>query len=175
MKPNDKKRLIYLATAVAMVSVSAGFVMASDLTATSTTQNASWYQVTSSAPSGFPNAPTVSVSSTPGAIAACTSTTQALTSGGTANLYIGAKSTITCTAGDFAELFVLTSSATAAAGNYVMTVFDSYGAGPTTGTGTATVNIASALTSSGTVNVYVDFGTAMPPAGGIGELDLIVS
>lgn len=175
MKPIGKKRLIYLATAVAMVSASAGFVMATDLTATSTTQNASWYQVTSSAPGAFPTAPTVDVSSTPATIAACTSTAQALTSGGTANLYIGAKSTITCTAGNFAELFVLTSSATAAAGTYTMTVFDSYGAGPTTGTGSAQVSIASALTSAGTVNIYVDFGTALPPSGGIGELDLIVS
>jgi hypothetical protein len=174
MKSSGRNRLIYIATAVAMVSASMGFVVATGLSATSTTQNASWYQVNDQAPGAFPSQPTVQTTTVPSGVSACTSSAQALASGGTATLVLGASPSVTCKALDFAEEFTLTSTATAGAGNYPMTIYDSYGAGPTTGSAAGTISISAALTVAGTVNIYVDFGTALPPAGGISELDLIV-
>lgn len=174
MSKNGRRRMLYLGTILAMISASAGFVVATGLTATSTNQNVSWYQVNNQAPANFPTAPTIQATTIPASVSACTSSAQSLASGGTVNLYLGASSTVTCATSDFAEEFTLTTFATASAGSHVLQTFTSYGSGPTTGSAAGTVTFTGTFTVSGTVNVYVDFGSPLPPAGGIGELDLII-
>ncbi len=169
-----KRKVLYLATAVAMMGVTGGFVLAAGLTATSVTQNAALYEVSTSSVAAFPNTPTLSVTSTPASVSACTSSAQALTSGGSVDLYLGASSSVTCATGDFAEEFVFTSSATAAAGTYTFTSYTTYGSPATSGSSVAQVTISSALTSAGTVDIYVDYGSASPPASGVADLSLVV-
>lgn len=169
-----KRRVLYLATAVAMMGVTGGFVLAAGLTSTNVTQNAALYEVSTSSVSAFPNTPTLAVTATPAAVAACSSSAAALASGGSADLYLGASTGVVCTTGDFAEEFTFTTSATAAAGTYTFTQYTTYGAGPTSGSAAGQVTIATTLTSAGTVNVFVDYGAAAPPASGISSLSLVV-
>lgn len=168
-----KRKVLYLATAVAMIGMTSGFVLAAGLTANTVSQNASLYNVSTTAVAAFPTTPTITVTSVPSGVSACSSSSVALTNGGTVNLYLAASTGITCTAGDFSEEFTTTSSATAAAGSYSFTIYDSYGAGPTSGSSSGVVSIATTLTSAGTVNVYVDFGSSTPPAG-VGALSLVI-
>ena len=174
MSGMTKRRVLYIATAVAMMGISGGFVLAATLTSTSVTQTAALYSVSSSAAAAFPTSPAASVSFTPASVAACTSSSVSLASGGTANVYLGASSGVTCTTNDFAELLTVTSSATAASGTYTFTVYNSYGAGPTNGAATGTITIASTLSSAGTVNIYVDYGAVAPPTS-ITSLSLVVA
>ena len=157
-----------------MVGASAGFVLAAGLTSTTVNESAQWYSVSTQAVAAFPTQPTVQVATVPNGVSVCASGNQPLGNGATINIVLGATNAITCTAGDFAEEFTLTSSATAAAGAYPMNTYTSYGTGPTTGTGSTVVTIATALTTAGTVNLYVDYGSVLPPPGGIASLDLIV-
>lgn len=169
-----KRRVLYLATAVAMMGLTGGFVLAAGLTSTTVTQNAALYSVSTSAVAAFPSAPTITVTATPASVSSCSSSAAALSNGGTANLYLGASGSVTCTTSDFAEEFTLTSSATAVAGTYTFTVYTSYGAGPTVGSAAGSVTIGTTLSTAGTVNVFVDFGSVTPPANGIGSLSLVV-
>jgi hypothetical protein len=169
-----KRRVLYIATAVAMMGLTGGFVLAAGLTSTTVSQNASLYSVSTSAVAAFPNTPTITVTAVPASVASCTSGAQTLSSGGSVNIYLGASGSVTCTTNDFAEEFTLTSLATAAAGTYTFTQYTSYGSGPTTGVSTGSVTISSTLSSAGTVNVFVDYGSLSPPASGIGSLSLVV-
>jgi len=173
MRPSTRRKTLYLATAVALAALSTGYVVAAVITPTSTTQTSTWYQVTNGAVAAFPTQPSVQASATP-TVTGCTSTAQALTNGGSAVLVLPASSSVTCATGDFAELFTFASSATAAAQNYQFLTYDSYGSGPTSGSASGTVSIATTLTSAGTVTVYVDFGSAVPPSAGISSLNIIV-
>jgi hypothetical protein len=175
MSGMTKRRVLYLATAVAMMGLTGGFVLAAGLTSTSVSQNAALYSVSTSAVAGFPNTPTITVTATPASVSACTSSSVALTSGGSSNLYLPASSGVTCTTTDFAEEFTLSSSATAAAGSYSFVIYTAYNTGSAvSGSATGTITIASALTSAGTVNVFVDYGSVAPPSGGIQSLSLVV-
>jgi hypothetical protein len=170
----NRRRMLYLLTAVAMVGLTSGFVLAAGLTATNVTQTASLYTVSTSAVAAFPNTPTVAVGAVPASVSACSSSAASLANGGVADLYLPASTGITCTTGDFAEEFTLSSSATAAAGTYSFTVYTSYGPGPTSGVANGSVTIATTLSSAGTVNVYVDYGSSSPPASGVSSLSLVV-
>jgi len=175
MSGMTKRRVLYLATAVAMLGLSGGFVLAAGLTATTVNQSAALYTVNTNAPAAFPTAPTIQVTATPAAVAACTSTSQSLASGGTATLVLGASGSVTCTTSDFAEEFVVTSLATAAAGSYTFTIYTTYNTGsPVSGSASGTVTIASTLASAGTVDVFVDYGANSPPSGGISSLNLVI-
>lgn len=174
MSGMTKRRVLYVATAVALMGISGGFVLAATLSSTNVSQSAALYSVSSAASAAFPTAPTASVTFTPASVSACSSSAATLASGGTANLYLPASASVTCSGYDFAELFTLSSSATAGAGTYTFTVYTSYGAGPTTGAAQGQVTISTALTSSGTVNVYVDFGSTTPPAT-INSLSLVTN
>ena len=169
-----RRRLLYGLTAVAMLSITGGFAFASTLTSTTVGQSASLYSISTSGVAAFPSTPTVQVSSTLPSVTTCTSSPVALASGGSAWLFLPASSGVTCSTGDFAVIFNFTSSATASAGSYSFTIYDSYGSGPTTGSAAGTVTVGSPLSSPGTVSVYVDFGSSSPPAGGISSLSLVV-
>lgn len=168
------RRTAYVATIAALIAATGGFAMATVLTPVATTQSSSWYQVSNGAVSAFPSAPTVVATATPTGVSACSTSPQAFTDGTTLNVYLGATGSIVCTAGDFAEEFSLTSSATAAAATYPVSMYTTYGSAPTSGSATVDITISTAFTTATTLNVYVDYGTAMPPTGGIAELDLIV-
>jgi hypothetical protein len=102
-----------------------------------------------------------------------------LSSGGSVALTLPASSAVSsCNPGDYVEVFTLTTSASAPVGLYNLTIFDNYvttGPGSIAGTATGQVSISgSALSSAGSVTLYVDFGPT-PPQGGISTLDLVVS
>jgi hypothetical protein len=173
------RRALYAATLIAMVGATAGFVLAGVLApATPVSQTSSSYTVNTGAGGGFPNAPTVGAGALPGSASPCASSAT-LASGGSVVLTLPASAGIAaCNPGDYVEVFTLTTSASAPVGVYNVTVFDNYvttGPGGIAGTATGQITITgSALTSAGTVTLYVDFGPT-PPQGGIGTLDLIVS
>jgi hypothetical protein len=174
MSGSSKRRTLYIVTVVAMLGLTGGFALAAGLNSTTVTQSAALYSVSTSAVAAFPTTPTVTVTAIPGSVAACTSGAQSLASGGSVDLFLPASTGITCTTGDFAEEFTFTSLATAAAGTYSFTQYTTYGAGPTSGSAAGSVTVSVALSTSGTVNVWVDYGTAAPPTGGIASLSLVV-
>jgi hypothetical protein len=174
MSGTSKRRVLYIAAAVAMMGMTGGYVLAAGLTSTTVTQSAALYSVGTSAVPAFPTTPTVTITAVPVSVAACTSGAQTLANSVTVNLYLPASTGITCTTGNFAEEFTFTSLATAAAGTYTFTVYTSYGAGPTSGSAVGTITIAATMSIVGVVNVFVDYGTPAPPSGGIGSLSLVV-
>lgn len=170
----SKRRVLYIATAVAMMGLTGGFVLAAGLTSTTVTQSAALYSVSSSAVAAFPTTPSVTVTVIPVSVASCSSGSATLANSVTVDLYLPASTGVLCTTGDFAEEFSFTSLATAAAGTYTFTQYTTYGAGPTSGSAIGSVTVAAAMSISGNVNVFVDYGTTAPPAGGIGSLSLVV-
>lgn len=174
MSGGNGVRTLYLLTAVALLATTGGFVLATTLSATTISQSASLFSVSTGGLAAFPSTPTVAMVGVPSGVSSCTSGPVPLSSGGVAVLYEPASSGVVCTANDFAVVLNFTTSANAAAGSYTFTQYTSYGSGPTTGADTEVVSIASALTSAGTVSVYVDYGTAGPPSGGIASLSVSV-
>jgi hypothetical protein len=174
MRATSQRRVLYLSTAVAVICLSGGFVLAAGLTSTTVTQSADLYSVSTSAIAAFPTTPTVTITSVPASVAACSTTTQTLANSVTVNMYLAASTGITCTTNDFAEEFSFTSAATAAAGVYTFTQYTSYGSGPTSGSATSSVTVAAVMSIPGQVNVFVDYGTAAPPTNGIASLSLVV-
>jgi hypothetical protein len=159
---------------VSMIGLTGGFVLAAGLTSTTVTQSAALYSVSTNAVAAFPTAPTITVTAIPASVAACTSTAQTLANSVTVNLYLQASTGITCTTGNFAEEFTFTSSATAAAGSYHFTQYTTYGPGPTSGSSVGLITVAATMSIAGTVNVFVDYGTASPPVNGVSNLSLVV-
>ena len=157
-----------------MVGMGAGLVLAAGLTSTTVTQSAGLYSVTTTPVAAFPTPGTVTITAIPAAVAACTAASLTLANSVVVNLYVPASTGITCTTGDFAEEFSFTSAATAAAGIYTFTQYTTYGAGPTSGSAMASVTVAAVMSIPGTVNIYVDYGTASPPVNGISALSLVL-
>jgi hypothetical protein len=157
-----------------MISISGGFVLAAGLTSTTVTQSAALYSVSNTAVAAFPTAPTATVTAIPASVSACTSGAQTLANSVTVNLYLPASTGVTCATSDFSEEFSFTSLATAPAGTYTFTQYTTYGVGPTSGSAVGTITIAATMSISGTVNIFVDYGNAAPPANGIASLSLVV-
>jgi hypothetical protein len=174
MSGTSKRRILFIATVVAMIGMTGGFALAAGLTSTTVSQSAGLYSVSTSAVAAFPTTPSVTVTAIPASVAACTSGTQTLANSVTVNMYLPASTGITCTTGDFAEEFSFTSLITAAAGVYAFTQYTTYGPGPTSGSAMGSVTVAATMSIVGIVNVYVDYGTASPPANGITALSLVV-
>ena len=174
MSGTTQRRVLYLATAVAVLGLTGGFVLAAGLTSTTVTQSASLYSVSTSAVAAFPTTPTVVITAVPVSVAACSASSQTLANSVTVDIYLAASTGITCTTGDFAEEFSFASSATAAAGTYTFEQYTTYGPGPTSGSATGSVTVAAVMSIVGNVNVFVDYGTASPPANGIASLSLVV-
>jgi hypothetical protein len=159
-----------------VVAWAAGFAAASFLTGT-VSQSAGWYETGSNAPSNFPTAPTLQVSSEPNGISTChTSVSYDTLTGNFIELGVAG----TCNTGDFVEIFTFTSGS-ATTGSNTVTVYTTYGVTPTTValTGTlASCNPSSCAGGSGngaSVGVIVDYGTVSPPIGGISDLQIVVS
>jgi hypothetical protein len=160
-------------TIVAMIGTSVGFVLATAVTETSVSQPNQWYGISNSAVSDFPNLPSVQITQVPSAVSGCSSGSVTL---GTmpSDVTVGASSTVTCAGGDFAEELTLTSANNPSSGSFTMTVYTTYGSAATTGVTPISVTVPSTASGTLTVNIYVDYGTQVPPSGGISELDLIV-
>lgn len=176
MTTKNRVRLIYAATAIAVLGMAGGFVMASVLTSTSVTQTANFYQGGSAGVPGY-NTPTLTVSTVPSAISTCTSTTvTGSVSGGTSQAVVSSTTGgTTCTTGDFAEEFSFSYSATIATQTNSITITTQVGAGSVeTNTVTVTLGTGSSGAFTQTVNVFVDYGAVNPPAGGITVLDAVV-
>jgi hypothetical protein len=171
---SNKRRILYVVAAVAMISMTGGFALAAGLTSTTVNQSAGLYSVSTSAVAAFPTTPTVIVTAVPVSVAACSTGSQTLANSVTVDMYLPASTGITCATNDFAEEFSFTSLITAAAGTYTFTEYTSYGTGPIAGSATGSVTIAATMSIVGVVNVFVDYGTAAPPTNGIASLSLVV-
>jgi hypothetical protein len=174
MSGSNKRRVLIIVAAVAMIGMTSGFALAAGLTSTTVTQSAGLYSVSTSAVAAFPTTPTVMITAVPTAVSVCSSGSQTLANSVTVNIYLPASTGITCATDDFAEEFSFTSLITAAAGTYTFTEYTTYGAAPTSGSAIGTVTIAATMSIVGNVNVFVDYGTAAPPTNGIASLSLVV-
>ncbi len=176
MRQKNRVRLIYAATAMAVLGMAGGFVMASVLTSTAVNQSASFYQGGNNGVVGY-TTPTLAVATVPASIATCTSgTVTGSTSGATQTIVLSNQTgSSACATGDFAEEFVIAFSATITTQTNSLTITTQVGAGAvqtnsipvTLGTGTS-----SAFTQ--TLDLYVDYGAVNPPATGISVLDLMI-
>jgi hypothetical protein len=174
-------RLIYVATIMAMVGIAGGTVMATVLTPVPANQTANFYE---GGTSGVANYPTPTLTPGTNVVGTCTTsitTVAASTTPATTNIVLAsAGSTGTCVANDFAEVFSFSFmlSGYSLAQTNTVTITTEYGPGTTVYTNSA--QVALTTPSSGgpfvaTLDVYVDYGSVNPPAGGIAVLDLVVT
>ena len=159
MATKDRVRLIYAATAIAVLSMAGGMVLAAVLTSTPVTQTANFYQGGSSPVPGY-STPTLSVSTTPTSTTTCTSgTIVGSVNGGTSTIILSSTTGGTvCTAGNFAEEFSFAFSETLTS----------------TQTNSEPITLGTGSPFTQTVNVYVDYGAVNPPSGGITVLDVVI-
>ncbi|MCI4357122.1 MAG: hypothetical protein L3K18_08310 [Thermoplasmata archaeon] len=176
MRGNQRVRTIYLATTVLALALAGGFALAAVLTSTTTNQSANYYQGGNTGANGYSSA-TLSVSTVPAAIAACTSGTKTgASSAGTVTLVLSSTTGGTvCTTGDFAEEFVFSFSATITTQTNAITVTTQVGAGSVeTNSESVTLGTGSSSAFTQSVDVFVDYGAVNPPAGGVTVLDTVV-
>ncbi|HKV90766.1 MAG TPA: hypothetical protein VJQ43_06195 [Thermoplasmata archaeon] len=170
------RRALYLAVAVAMVASTAGFVGAAVLSSTAVNEGANFYQGGNNGANGY-TSPTLKVTTTPVGTSVCSGATVTdSTTAGTANvIFSSTTGSTTCTAGNFAQEFTLSFSATISTQSNVVTITTQVGAGSVeTNSATLTLGTGSSGAFTATVNVYVDYGAVNPPAGGVTVLDLVV-
>ncbi len=80
-----------------------------------------------------------------------------------------------CTAGNFAEEFVVAFSATITTQTNSITITTQVGAGAVqTNTESVTLGTGSSGAFTQTVDVFVDYGAINPPASGVTVLDLVI-
>ena len=170
------RKLIYAGTLVALVGTVGGMAVASVLTSTMVNQGASFYEGGNSGANGY-SSPSLQVAYVPNGVSSCTSgTATGATNAGTTDIVLSSVSGGTvCTAGDFAEEFTLSFSATIDTQTNVFTVTTQVGAGTVEMNG---LPVALGTGSTGaftqTVDVYVDYGSVNPPAAGVTVLDLVI-
>lgn len=171
------RRTIYLGTILTLVGVTAGMAIASSvLSATTVSQGANFYQGGNNGATGYSTA-TLAVSTTPAATSVCTSgTLNGATSAGTVNVILSSTTGgTTCTAGNFAEEFSLSFSATISHQTNTVSITSQVGAGAVqTNSEAVQLETGTSGAFTQTVNVYIDYGAVNPPAGGITVLDLVV-
>jgi len=177
-------RLIYAATVIAILGMTGGFVLASVVTVTTTNQTSDINQVSGSnsklIASGTAGTIAVAPGNVPAAVASCSSGTIAIPSGGgtggAVSAYVSATSGSTaCATGDFAEVYTITTGTTAPSGTYTTQVTTQWGSGPTLGVNTLTFSLGTTLTTAATVTIYVDYGSALAPSGGITSLQIVIA
>ncbi|HXQ94579.1 MAG TPA: hypothetical protein VN864_05355 [Thermoplasmata archaeon] len=173
-------RLIYAATVVAILGMTGGFVLASVVTVTTTNQTSTTNQVNGAAStlisSGTAGSLAVAPGNVPAAVASCTSGSTALSSGGAVSVYVSSTTgSAACASGNYAEVYTIVTGTTAPAGTYQAQVTTQWGSGPTTGDNTLTFTVGTTLTSAATITLYVDYGSAMVPTGGISTLQIVIT
>jgi hypothetical protein len=170
------RRLVYVATIVTLIGVTAGMAIASGiLNQTSTYQSANFYEGGNLGANGY-GAAGLNVSTVSTGVTTCSNTpVSGLTSAGTVNVYLSSTTGGTvCTAGDFAEEFNVAFSATISTQTNTFTVTTQIGGG-TVQTNSQQVVLGTGTSGpfTQTVDIYVDYGTIQPPATGIVMLDLV--
>jgi hypothetical protein len=176
MNHKNRVRAIYATTAIFAIALASGFTLAAVLTSTTVSQHANYYSGNNVGANGYTGA-TLQVSSTPTSTTVCTSgTVTGNTNGGTSTLILSSTSGgTTCTAGNFAEEYVLSFSATITTQTNSITITTQVGAGAVqTNTESVTLGTGVSTAFTQTVDVFVDYGSVSPPAGGITVLDLVV-
>ena len=175
MATRNRVRLIYAATAIALLAMAGGMVLGTVLTTTTVNQNASFYQGGNNGANGF-STPTLTVSTVPSAVTTCSSGTTGTTNGGTVDLVLSATTGgTTCTGGDFAEEFSFAFSATITTQINSITITTQVGASPVQ-TNSASVSLGTGTSGAytQTVDVFVDYGAIVPPSAGITVLNAVV-
>lgn len=177
MRTGTNRRLIYVATIVSLIGVTAGMAIAAGiLSQTNTYQSANFYEGGNLGANGY-GAAGLNVTTVSLGVTTCSNApVSGLVSAGTVNVYLASTTGGTvCTAGDFAEIFNIAFSASIATQTNSVTITTQIGAG------TVQTNSQQVVLGTGTlgaftqtVNVYVDYGTIQPPATGIVMLDLVV-
>ena len=177
-------RLIYAATVVAILGMTGGFVLASVVTVTTTNETSTTNQVAGGNSqlinSGTAGTIAVAPGNVPAAVASCSSGSTAIPStggvGGAVSAYVSATSgSAACTTGDYAQVYTITTGTTAPAGTYQVQVTTQWGVGPTLGENTLTFTLGTTLTSAATITLYVDYGGAVAPTGGISTLQIVIT
>jgi len=177
MNHKNRVRAIYATTAIFAIALASGFTLAAVLTSTTVNQHANYYQGGNAGANGYTGA-TLQVSSTPVSTTVCTTgTLTGSTPGGTTVMILSSTSGGTaCTAGNFAEEYILTFSASISTQTNSITITTQVGAGAVqTNTEAVTLGAGGPPASfTQTVDVFVDYGGVSPPAGGITVLDAVV-
>jgi hypothetical protein len=176
MNHKNRVRAIYATTVIFAIALASGFTLATVLTSTTVNQHANYYQGGNAGANGY-TTPTLQISSTPVSTTTCTSGTLIANSNGGTTIMILSSTTgsATCTAGDFAEEYILPFSATITNQPNSITITTQVGAGAVqTNTEGLTLGTGSSTAFTQTVEVFIDYGAISPPAGGITILDLVV-
>jgi hypothetical protein len=170
------RKTLYVVTVIAMVGSTLGLVGAAVLSSTAVNESANFYQGGNNGANGY-SGPTLKVTTSPAGTATCSSgTVTDSTSAGTATIVLASTTGgSSCTAGNFAEEFTLSFSATITTQSNTLTITTQVGAGTVaTNSVTLTLGTGSSGAFTATVDVFVDYGAVNPPAGGITVLDLVV-
>jgi hypothetical protein len=176
-------RMIYAATVVAILGMTGGFVLASVVSVTTTNTSSTDNQVNGAnsalISSGTPGTIAVAPGNVPGSVASCSSTAAIPSTGGVGgavSAYVSATSgSSSCTSGDWAMVYTITTGSTAPSGSYQVQMTTQWGTGPTLGENTVTFTLANTLSSAGTITLYVDYGSPMAPTGGITTLQVVIT
>ncbi len=171
-------RMIYVATIVAMLSVTGGMAMAVGLLqVTPITQHASFYQGQSTAPAGYAAAPNLTVSTSPSSTCSGPSINMGV-SGAAQNILVSSAGLSgVCTTGNFAEEFIVHFSETMSASSQTNTfqVTTQVGSGtPVTDTFTVATGTVTGTPFTQTLNIFIDYGAINAPSAGITILNLVI-
>ncbi|MCI4365104.1 MAG: hypothetical protein L3K10_03460 [Thermoplasmata archaeon] len=152
-------------------------VAASVLAPTHVNQATNQYAAGSDGINGY-SAATISVTTVPVGVTTCTSGTKTIsTIGGSTNLvFSSATGGTSCTAGDYAEEFSIGYSVL-----LVTTQTNTFGVTTKVGGGLLGTNSEIVVVGTGlplpfsaTVHIFIDYGSTLPPAGGVSVLDLVI-
>jgi hypothetical protein len=176
MNHKNRVRAIYTTTAIIAIALASGFTLAAVFSTTTVNQHANYYQGANVGANGYTSA-ALEVSTTPATTTVCTSgVIDGVTSAGTTVVILSSTTGGTaCTAGNFAEEYVLTFSATITTQTNTLTITSQVTAGTVqTNSEQVTLGTGSSGAFTQNVDVYIDYGTVSPPAAGISVLDLVV-
>ncbi len=182
MDPVSKKKYLYFPAVIAIIAVVvmiSGFSAAAVLNLTTQTGTQSAYQFNTSSNTDFTSAPLLNNSFVPASFNSATYTESSTTTTAQTIIFaVGGSSSVTPTAGDFAERLNFTGASSITTGTVNFTVFDSYtvtsSGATTTYTGHSTVSLVIKNTEAVDVLIYIDFGTTTPPTT-INYISVIVS
>ncbi len=172
-------RMIYVATIVAMLSVTGGMAMAASglLQVTPITQHASFYQGQSTAPAGYAAAPSLQVSTSPSSTCSGTSITMGATGSAQDILVSSTGGAGSCASGNFAEEFIVhfSENMTATSQTNTFQVTTQVGSGsPVTDTFTVATGTVTGNPFTQTLNIFIDYGAINAPSAGITILNLVI-
>ena len=166
---------VYMVTVLALVGLTAGFVLATGASVVTVYSTQNIYQSQQVSTTDFPNSPTLAVSQSGNPIAASTSVIGSSGGGSTLILAMSANSLNSFGATDFDEMFTFTSITTVgSSATNTFTVTTTYGSPATTTQDTLTYSSTVTHTGADTVKIFIDYGLVVP-TGGIVTLQVVVT